>query len=51
MEQRDAAERRGERAAADQSGAAGTGEAAHAVPDARRRIPRTDALLRDPRLL
>ncbi|MFJ6071910.1 L-seryl-tRNA(Sec) selenium transferase [Streptomyces sp. NPDC093065] len=37
--------------AADPGGAAEAGEAAHAVPDARRRIPRTDALLRDPRLL
>lgn len=51
MEQRGAAERCGESVAADPGGAVGSGEPAHAVPDARRRIPRTDALLRDPRLL
>ncbi|WP_374214798.1 L-seryl-tRNA(Sec) selenium transferase [Streptomyces coelicoflavus] len=37
--------------AAGPGGAAGPAGPAHAVPDARRRIPRTDALLRDPRLL
>ncbi|CAL9402866.1 L-seryl-tRNA(Sec) selenium transferase [Streptomyces sp. enrichment culture] len=51
MEQRGAADRCGESVAADPGGAAGPAGPAHAVPDARRRIPRTDALLRDPRLL
>lgn len=51
MEQRGAAERCGESVAAGPGGAAGPAGPAHAVPDARRRIPRTDALLRDPRLL
>ncbi|MEV8126125.1 L-seryl-tRNA(Sec) selenium transferase [Streptomyces sp. NPDC085944] len=37
--------------AAEPGGAVGPAGPAHAVPDARRRIPRTDALLRDPRLL
>ncbi|MFA3876372.1 L-seryl-tRNA(Sec) selenium transferase [Streptomyces sp. MMCC 100] len=37
--------------AGDANGAVGSAEQAHAVPDARRRVPRTDALLRDPRLL
>ncbi|WP_315902788.1 L-seryl-tRNA(Sec) selenium transferase [Streptomyces salinarius] len=37
--------------AADPGGVVGPAEPAHAEPDARRRIPRTDTLLRDPRLL
>ncbi len=51
VEQRGAAERRGESVAADPGGVVGPAEPAHAEPDARRRIPRTDTLLRDPRLL
>ncbi|MFH9660879.1 hypothetical protein ACH4NF_32455 [Streptomyces sp. NPDC017248] len=50
MGQRGTAERSGGSAERGAGGAAAAGEEASAVPDVRRRIPRTDALLREPGL-